>query len=43
MYNSNWDRLMEIIYDNISKNYDLGIIYSDPEFFIDILENKHLK
>ena len=43
IYNSNWERLMNIIYDNVTKNYDLGIIYSDPEFFIDILENKHLK
>ncbi len=43
IYNSNWERLMDIIYDNVTKNYDLGIIYNDPEFFIDILENKHLK
>jgi len=42
-YNSNWERLFEIIYDNIDKNYDLGMIYSDPDFFINILENKRLK
>ena len=39
-YNSNWERLFEIIYDNIVKNYDLGMIHSDPDFFINILENK---
>lgn len=42
-YNSNWERLFEIIYSNVSKNYDLGMIHSDPEFFINILENKRLK
>ena len=38
LHNSNWERLMEIIYDNVSKKYDLGIVYSEPEYFIDILE-----
>ena len=42
-YNSNWERLFEIIYDNIVKNYDLGMISDDPDFFINILENKRLK
>ena len=42
-YNSNWERLFEIIYNNIIKKYDLGMINDDPEFFINILENKRLK
>jgi len=41
--NVNWERLMDIIYNNIDKKYDLGIIHSEPEYFIDILENKNLK
>lgn len=36
--NANWERMFNIIYDNIDKNYDLGIIYNNPKFFIDILE-----
>lgn len=36
--NANWERLFDIIYKNINKTYDLGMIYDDPEFFIDILE-----
>jgi|TARA_X000000368_G_scaffold408105_1_gene388349 hypothetical protein len=42
-YNANWERLFDIIYNNINKKYDLGIIQSDPSFFINILENKRLK
>ena len=38
--NVNWERLFDIIYENINKTYDLWMIYDDPEFFIDILENK---
>ena len=41
--NVNWERLFDIIYNNIEKDYDLGIVTSNPEHFIDILENKHLK
>lgn len=37
--NVNWERLFDIIYSNINKKYDLGIIHSDPGHFIDILEN----
>jgi hypothetical protein len=42
-YNVNWERLFDIIYNSINKKYDLGIIYNDLEFFINILENKRLK
>lgn len=42
-YNANWERLFKIIYNNVEKKYDLGMIEDDPEFFINILENKCLK
>ena len=43
IYNSNWERLFDIIYDNIEKKYDLGMLLEDPIFFINILENKNIK
>ena len=39
--NCNWERLFDIIYNNTEKQYDLGMIYEDPEFFINILEKKN--
>tara|TARA_B100000795_G_scaffold240226_2_gene202290 strand:+ start:3182 stop:3520 length:339 start_codon:yes stop_codon:yes gene_type:complete len=41
--NANWERLFDIVYENVNKKYDLGMIYDDPHFFIDILENKNIK
>tara|TARA_B100000795_G_scaffold64530_1_gene43619 strand:+ start:614 stop:931 length:318 start_codon:yes stop_codon:yes gene_type:complete len=32
------ERLMDIIYENIHKEYDHSIIYDDPEFILNILE-----
>ena len=37
-YNANWERLFKIIYDNVEKKYDLGMIERDPDFFINILK-----
>jgi len=37
-HNANWERLFKIIYDNVEKKYDLGMIGSDPDFFINILK-----
>jgi hypothetical protein len=36
--NVNWERLYDIIYEYTSKNYNIDIIYNNPEYFIDILE-----
>mgnify|MGYP001244775931 CR=1 FL=1 len=36
--NANWERLFDLIYDNIVKNYNLGIVYNNPEKFIPLLE-----
>lgn len=36
--NVNWERLFDLIYNNISKSYNLGIVYNNPEKFIPLLE-----
>ena len=41
--NANWERLFKIIYNNVEKKYDLGMIDDDQEFFVNILKNKYLK
>ena len=36
--NVNWERLIDIIYENIRKKYNCDIIYDEPENILNILE-----
>ena len=37
-FNSNWERVYDIIYSNIIKSYNVNIIYDNAEKVINILE-----
>ena len=38
--NVNYERLLDIIYENINHKYNYDIIYDEPEKIIEILEKK---
>ena len=33
-----WERFFDLVYDNITKNYDLGIIHENPVYYLNELE-----